>query len=91
MKNKSINGVQTDYQSDGNDIVAEIASGAVGVIYLRPLSIDESFVRQAATNKYYHADTLGSTLDLTNDDGTGLYYYQAQHCLKRFFPERQFQ
>ncbi len=76
---KTLNGVQTDYLYDGQDIIAEIGGGAVGVTYLRSLSIDEPFVRQSTTNEYYHVDALGSTLELT--DGAGVvattYEYEA--------------
>ncbi len=66
---KTINGVKTDYQYDGDDIVAEIGGGAVGALYLRSLNIDEPFVRQSSGNEYYHVDALGSTMSLS--DGTG--------------------
>ena len=66
---KTINGVMTDYQYDGNDIVSEIGGGAVGATYLRSLNIDEPFVRQSSSNEYYHTDALGSVLALTDQTG----------------------
>ncbi len=77
--NFTLNGVQTDDQYDGNDIVAEIGGGAVQVTYLRGLSVDEPFVRQAETNEYFHVDALGTTLDLTDNTGavTTNYEYKA--------------
>jgi len=66
---KTINGTTTQYLYDGNDIVAEIGGGAVATTYLRSLNIDEPFVRQSATNEYYHTDALGSVLALTDQTG----------------------
>jgi RHS repeat-associated protein len=76
---KTINGVQTDFQYDGNDIVVEIGGGAIGASYLRSLSIDEPFIRESATNEYYHVDVLGSTLELTDAAGavSTSYEYEA--------------
>jgi RHS repeat-associated protein len=67
---KTINGVRTDYQYDGNDIIAEIGGGAVATTYLRSLNIDEPFMRQSGSgNEYYHADALGSVMALTDQTG----------------------
>lgn len=66
---KTINGEKTDYQYDGADIVAEIGGSAISATYIRSLNIDESFVRQAGSNEYYHTDALGSVLGLTTDNG----------------------
>jgi YD repeat-containing protein len=63
---KTINGKKTEYHYDKNDIVTEKVDGAVQATYLRSLDIDEHFVRQSHTNKYYHADVLGSTLALSD-------------------------
>ena len=51
----------------------------MGASYLRSLNIDESFARQADTNTFYHADSLGSTLALSNAAGTTAvnYTYEA--------------
>ena len=76
---KTINGVKTDYQYDGHDIIAELGGGVVGAIYLRSLNIDEPFVRQASSPEYYHTDVLGSTMRLTDANGTVAtsYAYEA--------------
>lgn len=77
---KTINGLNTGFIFDGNDIVAETGGGAVGATYLRSLNIDEPFVRQFGTgNEFYHTDALGSTLDLTNQTGgiQASYLYEA--------------
>ena len=75
---KTINGERTDYQYDGNDIIAELAGGALMATYLRGLSIDEPLVRQSSVNEFYHTDALGSTLVLTNETGvaTAIYSYE---------------
>ena len=77
--NKTINGVRTDYLYDGNDIIAEISGGAIGASYLRAFRVDEPFVRQSDFLEYYHADALGSTLNLTDSSGTvaTTYSYEA--------------
>jgi RHS repeat-associated protein len=67
---KTINGVTTQYQYDGIDIIAEIGGGAVEATYLRNLSIDEPFVREAESSEFYHTDTLGSTLALSDQTAT---------------------
>ncbi|MBI3352238.1 MAG: hypothetical protein HY036_06640, partial [Nitrospirae bacterium] len=75
---KTINGTRTDYQYDGDDIVAEIGGGAVGATYVRSLSIDEPFARiTSAGVEYYHTDALGSVFALTNASGitTATYTY----------------
>jgi RHS repeat-associated protein len=75
---KTITGVTTQFQYDGNDIVQE--SGASGVAtYLRSLNIDEPFVRQSSSNEYYHTDALGSVLALTGQTGSAqtTYSYEA--------------
>jgi len=77
---KTINGVTTSNLYDGNDIVAEIGSGAVGATYLRSLNIDEPFIRiTTAGNEYYHTTALGSVLALTNATGAVAtsYSYEA--------------
>ncbi len=73
---KTINGVSTQFVYDGNDIIAEIGSGAVGTNYLRSLNIDEPFIRQAGTgNEHYHTDALGSSLSLSNVQGASVSVY----------------
>jgi len=67
---KNLNGVRTEYQYDGNDIIAEIVGGAVEATYLRSLVIDEPLIRQSTINEYYHSDALGSVLALTNQTAT---------------------
>lgn len=68
---KTINGTSTQFAYDGNDIAAEIGSGAIGASYLRSLNIDEPFIRQTSTgNEHYHTDTLGSSLALSNAQGS---------------------
>ena len=75
---KTVNGVTTSYLYDGKDIVRE--SGGAGIAtYLRSLNIDEPFVRQSASNEYYHTDALGSALTLTDQTGAvqTTYNYEA--------------
>jgi len=77
---KTIGGTTTQFLYDGNDIEQEIGGSAVGASYVRSLSIDEPFVRQASSgNEFYHVDALGSTLNLTNQTGAvqTSYYYEA--------------
>jgi len=63
--------LSTAFLYDGNDIAAEIGGGAVVANYLRALSIDEPFMRQTSTgNEYYHNDVLGSSLALSNAQGS---------------------
>ncbi len=66
---KTINGVKTEYQYDGNDITSEFVSGVATATYLRSLTIDDPFIRQSSSNEYYHADALGSVLALTDQNG----------------------
>lgn len=67
---KTTNGATRNYLYDGNDIVAEVQSGAVNATYLRDLNIDKPFVRQSASgNEYYHLDAQGSILSLTDISG----------------------
>ncbi|ULA64753.1 MAG: hypothetical protein LZF86_190046 [Nitrospira sp.] len=73
---KTINGANTQFAYDGNDITAEIGGGAVGANYLRSLSIDEPFIRQTSTgNEHYHTDALGSSLVLSDTTGEALASY----------------
>ena len=68
---KTINGAILQFLYDGSDITVEIANGAVGASYLRSLTIDEPFIRQTSTgNEHYHIDALGSSLALSNVQGT---------------------
>lgn len=68
---KAIGGVTSQFLYDGNDIAAEIGSGAVGANYLRSLNIDEPFIRQTSLgNEHYHTDALGSSLALSNAQGS---------------------
>ncbi|MDX2250921.1 MAG: RHS repeat-associated core domain-containing protein [Nitrospira sp.] len=68
---KTINSVASQFLYDGNDIAAEIGGGAVGANYIRSLSIDEPFIRQASIgNEHYHTDALGSNLALSNAQGS---------------------
>lgn len=68
---KTINGVRTDFQYDGNDIIAEIGGGsAVNATYIRTHNIDEPLARiTSASIEYYHADALGSVFALTDAYG----------------------
>jgi RHS repeat-associated protein len=68
---KTIGGVNAHFIYDGHDITAEIGGSAVGAHYLRSLGIDEPFVRQTgAGNEFYSVDALGSSLVLTNAQGS---------------------
>jgi hypothetical protein len=46
--------------------VSEINAGSVGTTYLRNLNLDQPFLRKAGTDEYYHSDSIGSVLSLTN-------------------------
>jgi RHS repeat-associated protein len=68
--------VASQFLYDGNDIAAEIGGGAVGANYLRSLNIDEPFIRQTGTgNEFYHTDALGSSLALSNAQGSSATTY----------------
>ncbi len=76
---KTINGITTEYHYDRKDIIMESQGSAVVATYLRKLCLDTAYVRQTADgNEYYHTDTLGSTLVLTNDTGAVSDQYQYQ-------------
>jgi RHS repeat-associated protein len=75
---KTMNGATTRYLYDGNDIVAEIQSGAISATYLRSLNIDEPFLRASSVAEYYHTDALGSTLALTDQNGAVQTTYQYE-------------
>ena len=73
---KVINSVGSSFLYDGNDIASEIGGGAVGASYLSSLNIDEPFIRQTSTgNEYYHTDALGSSLSLSNAQGSSATIY----------------
>ncbi len=68
---KMVNGRITQFFYDGDDIVAELDSQAGLVTYLRGLNVDEPFIRQtSAGEEYYHVDSQGSTLVLSDAGGT---------------------
>jgi RHS repeat-associated protein len=73
---KNINSVTNNYQYDGHDITRE--TGGSTVTYLRGLNIDEPFVRQGATNEYYHAEALGSAMALTDGAGASQTTYRYE-------------
>lgn len=75
---KTINGLATRYQYDGQDIVAEVDGTAVEVTYLRSLSVDEPFVRQGSVSEYYHTDMLGSVVRMTDGTGTSTVSYRYE-------------
>ncbi len=76
---KTINGVTTAYHYDRQDIAAELQGSAVLANYLRKLCLDEAYVRQTATgNEYYHADALGSTVELSDQVGTSQTTYSYE-------------
>lgn len=64
-----VNGVETRYHYDENDVVAEIRDGAMETQYINSLNIDERFIRQGENTEYYHVDVNGSTLALTDSSG----------------------
>jgi len=67
---KTINGTNTQYIYDGNDILAEVSGGFIMATYLRSLGLDEAFARQSnSVTEYFLSDTLGSTLALTDEFG----------------------
>ena len=73
---KTVNGVASQFAYDGNDISAEIGGGAVGASYLSSLNIDEPFIRQTSTgNEHFHTDALGSSLALSNAQGSSAITY----------------
>ncbi|MGE0201950.1 MAG: RHS repeat-associated core domain-containing protein [Candidatus Melainabacteria bacterium] len=68
---KVVGSLTSQFLYDGNDIAAEIGAGAVGANYLRSLMIDEPFIRQTSLgNEHYHTDALGSSLALSNTQGS---------------------
>lgn len=68
---KVIGSLTSQFLYDGNDIAAEIGSGAVGANYVRSLFIDEPFARQTAVgDEFYSVDALDSSLVLTNAQGS---------------------
>jgi len=67
--NKTVNSATTGYWYDGQDILAELSGSTVTASYLRSLAIDEPFIRKGANDEFYEADSLGSTLALTNSSG----------------------
>jgi RHS repeat-associated protein len=75
---KTVNGKTMKYLYDGIDIHAEIDEGVVTATYLRGLNIDEAFARiTEAGLRYYHADGLGSSIQLSDQNGapTTIYSY----------------
>lgn len=76
---KTINSISTQFLYDGNDITAEIGSGAVTTAYLRSLNIDELFAFLRQDGAYFSIyDGLGSTLALTNQSGTPAVQYSYE-------------
>jgi RHS repeat-associated protein len=76
---KVIGSTALQFLYDRKDIAAEIGGGAVGANYLRALNINEPFIRQAGiNNENYHTDALGSSLVLSNAQGTSgtMYTYE---------------
>jgi len=87
---KTVNGVRTGYLYDGRDITQEIANGAISTSYLRSLTIDEPLARQSISNQYYHTDSLGSTLVLTDVTGAVMTSYQYEAFGKTTITEPSF-
>jgi len=68
---KSIGSLTSQFLYDRHDVAAELGAGAVGANYLRSLNIDEPFIRQTSLgNEHYHGDALGSSLALSNTQGS---------------------
>jgi RHS repeat-associated protein len=63
---RTINGLLTSFQYDGQDVVRELAGG-LDVAYLRGLRLDEAFARGAS--EFYLADGQGGTLALMSPIG----------------------
>lgn len=66
---KVINSVASQFLYDGNDIVQEIGSGAVGAGYVGSLNVDEPFIRQGITTEFYHGGALGSVAATSDISG----------------------
>ncbi len=68
---KTINGVTTQYLYDGVDIIQEKQNSVVTANYIRGLNIDEPLARIKAdgTIRNYLADSLGSIIALTDENG----------------------
>lgn len=67
---KVVNGLRSEFQYDVANVSTEIRVGSP-VQYLRGLSLDELFSTTDGSGTHYAtADTLGSILNLTNDQGT---------------------
>ena len=76
---KTIGGVTTSFLHDGNDVTAEMGSGAIGTAYLRSLNIDEMFGFLRQDGAYFSIyDGLGSTLALTNQSGSPTVQYSYE-------------
>ena len=76
---KTINGTNTQFAYDGDDITAEIGGGAVSTAYLRSLNIDEMFGFLRQDGVYFSIyDGIGSTLALTNQSGTPSVQYSYE-------------
>jgi len=76
---ETVNSATTGYWYDGNDVLAELSGSTPTATYIRSLAIDEPFIRKGASDEFYHADALGSTLALSNAAGasTVSYSYEA--------------
>jgi len=66
---KTINGTTTGFWYDGNDVYAELTGGTPSATYIRGLSIDEPYIRKGASDEFYEADALGTSIALTNVAG----------------------
>ena len=76
---KTISGVNTQFIYDGNDIVQDLANGAVTASYLRSLNIDELFGILRQDGVYFSIyDGLGSTLALTNQAASSIVQYSYE-------------
>ncbi|MEW6619830.1 MAG: RHS repeat-associated core domain-containing protein [bacterium] len=82
---KAVFGSLTGYIYDGEDVLAEVEEGNVVVSYVHGPGIDDLIsMTRDGESYYYHADSLGSIVHLTNPDGESIasYSYDAFGALR---------
>jgi RHS repeat-associated protein len=67
---RTFSGERTEFIFDVDDIFAEIKNGTIKSTYLRTLSFDEAFIKISPEYDYFHSDSLGSVLALSDDSGS---------------------
>ena len=74
---KNVNGTITNYVYDHQNILAEYDGGSnLKARYTQGINIDEPLaIKQGASTYYYHADGLGSVVNLTSTQGKSVQTY----------------